>query len=74
MYSGYSAFNHPLGSVYGLLGYKLAQSAGVIAEAAGLAMLAYIGITNITPDLWKSGVRAPTTPARVISDWAAFKE
>lgn len=48
-YAGYKAFEHPMGAVYSLLALNLARSPGVAAEAAGLAMLAHVGITNIKP-------------------------
>jgi len=53
-YAGFSALKHPMGAVYGLLGLRLAQTDGLFSNAAGLAILAHIGLSNLAPNTAES--------------------
>lgn len=46
-YMGYKAANHWTGSLNALIALKLAQSGNIVAGAAGVGVLAFIGATQI---------------------------
>lgn len=45
---GYKANNHWTGALTSLVALKLAQSGNIVAGAAGVGVLGFIGLTNIT--------------------------
>lgn len=78
-YYGWKAMNHLGGSLIGLIGFELAKSKNMIGGAAGVGILAAIGLTQVVehsalatgqiPDSWFKKI-APQmiTPSR-LGEW-----
>ena len=61
-WAGYQSMKHPIGAVVGLLGLNLARGDNLAGGAAGVTILASIGVSNLAQAAALVQSQTPTLP------------